>query len=171
MSIIKGGKVFLRPITMDDTKYIIKWRNTEFVRNSFIFRSQFTPEMHVNWMNSKVKSGEVVQYIITDTKNKPIGSVYFRNINKKESSAEFGIFIGEKDYLGKGYGQEATSMFVEYGFAGLNLNKILLRVIASNKRAIHVYEKAGFKKTRIGCEISQPSGDEISVVFMELNIK
>jgi len=34
---------------------------------------------------------------------------------------------------------------VNYGFKNLNLNRIYLRVFETNARAIHCYEKAGFK--------------------------
>ena len=58
--VIYGEKVMLRPITMEDTPLIVRWRNTESVRKNFIFRERFTEEMHNNWMRTKVASGEVV---------------------------------------------------------------------------------------------------------------
>jgi RimJ/RimL family protein N-acetyltransferase len=35
---------------------------------------------------------------------------------------------------------------IDYGFSQLKLHKIMLRVIASNKRAIQSYKKAGFSE-------------------------
>lgn len=167
MHIIKGNKIYLRPITMQDTNLIVKWRNTEFVRENFIFRENFTAEMHQNWMKSKVAIGSVIQYIICSNSNGAIGSVYFRDIDNENKTAEFGIFIGEKDALGKGYGQEATALFTEYGFKYVGLEKIMLRVIDSNNRAEHVYEKNGFRKISCEKEISYPQGNVVSVIFME----
>ena len=63
---IIGTSVILRPITMQDTHLIVKWRNRDHVRQNFIFRETFTAEMHENWMNTRVASGEVVQYIIEE---------------------------------------------------------------------------------------------------------
>ena len=52
---IKGRKVLLRPIDYSDTDLIVKWRNNPKVRDKFVFRDIFTEEMHVNWMNDRVK--------------------------------------------------------------------------------------------------------------------
>lgn len=143
---IIGEKIFLRPIEMTDTELIVKWRNTESVRQNFIFRETFTNEMHEQWMNTKVATGEVVQYIICKMKTKtPIGSVYFRDIDTQNKSAEFGIFIGEESQRGDGLGTEATKLFVKYGFDVLRLHRIFLRVLKENYAAITAYEKAGFE--------------------------
>ena len=64
LPILTGEKVVLRPITDADTDNIVRWRNTPSVRDNFIFRQTFTPEMHRNWLKTKVATGEVVQYII-----------------------------------------------------------------------------------------------------------
>lgn len=168
MSRIVGDRIYLRPITLEDTDLIVKWRNKKLVQDNFIFRYQFTAEMHENWMNTKVHSGEVVQYIICTTEDIPIGSVYFRDIDLKKKCAEFGIFIGEEKAIGKGFGKDATITFVKYGFEVLGFDKIILRVINTNVRATSVYEKAGFEKMYEEKEISKPSGEEINVIFMEI---
>jgi len=55
-----------------------------------------------------------------------------------------GIFIGEPDDWGKGYGTEAMSILVRFGFMELNLHRITLNVFAYNERGIKSYEKIGF---------------------------
>jgi RimJ/RimL family protein N-acetyltransferase len=58
-------------------------------------------------------------------------------------SAEFGIFIGDKSLWDKGYGTEVLQLFLQHAFDTLNLNRIYLRVFATNARAKRSYEKAG----------------------------
>ena len=73
---ITGERVVLRPITDADTDRIVAWRNTPSVMQNFIFRQQFTPEMHRNWLATKVATGQVVQYIIEDkAAGRAVGSV------------------------------------------------------------------------------------------------
>ena len=99
------GPVYLRPITMDDTERIVGWRNSDRVRKNFIFQKPFTVQGHIEWMETKVASGEVVQFILCETEgDRPVGSVYFRDIDRENNRAEYGIFIGEEDAAGKGYG-------------------------------------------------------------------
>lgn len=147
---LEGKNIYLIPISNTDTDNIIRWRNQEFVRNKFIYQKMFTKESHERWMNQKVNTGKVKQFIIHVKKEeKPIGSVYLRDIDYNNAKAEYGIFIGEKEYLGKGIGTEAAKLILEYAFQSLNLHKVMLRVLAQNKRAIASYMKAGFKEE--GC--------------------
>ena len=71
---------------------------------------------------------------------------FLRDIDDEHHKAEYGIFIGEDDARGKGVGTAAAELILKYGFEELKLHKIFLRVLADNGRAVHSYEKAGFKK-------------------------
>lgn len=139
------GTVFLRPMTIEDTDEIIRWRNKDEVRKRFIYQGLFTRESHLNWIKTMVEPGRVVQMIIcTKEEEKPIGSVYIRDIDHTHHKGEYGIFIGEEEALGKGYGTEAARLMVRYGFEKLGLHRIYLRLFADNVRAKKSYEKAGF---------------------------
>ena len=85
LPIITGEILVLRPITLDDTDLIVKWRNTPRVKKNFIFKDTFTSEIHERWMNTKIKKGEAIQYII-EAKGIPIGSVYFKDITELYNS-------------------------------------------------------------------------------------
>jgi RimJ/RimL family protein N-acetyltransferase len=79
-----------------------------------------------------------------------------------------GIFIGQKEYWGKGYGEEACRLICRYGFDHLNLENIILRVYAYNEKAIACYKKVGFReigKRRSAKKILRKRHD---VLFMDL---
>lgn len=142
---IEGSQIYLRPITMADTNLIVKWRNTERVRSNFIYQALFTKEGHENWMRTKVAAGEVIQFIICEKeKDRPVGSVYFRDIDPENKKAEYGIFIGEADAAGKGIGSETARLAVAYAKDVMKLHKLMLRVFADNIGAVKSYENAGF---------------------------
>jgi RimJ/RimL family protein N-acetyltransferase len=48
-------------------------------------------------------------------------------------------------FQNKGHGQEMFELIKTFCFDYLNMHRIWLLVMETNKRAIHVYEKAGFK--------------------------
>lgn len=169
MPIIEGQKVRLRPITISDTALIVKWRNNDSVRQNFIFQEPFTCEMHEAWMKNRVQTGEVVQYIIEDKiTNEPVGSVYLRDINAKNKSAEYGIFIGEDSARGKGFGSETASLFSQFSLNTLGLHRIFLRVFSENKSAIKSYEKASFVIEGIARDMVFLNGRYRDIVFMAL---
>jgi len=142
---IEGQKIYLRPITMEDTDLIVNWRNAERVRRNFIYQAPFTREGHENWMRTKVAAGEVVQFIICEKEtDRPVGSVYFRDIDPVNKKAEYGIFIGEADSAGKGIGSETARLAVAYARDVLRLHKLMLRVFADNIGAVKSYQNAGF---------------------------
>ena len=144
---IQGEHIYLRPIEDGDTDRIVAWRNQERVRNNFIYQKPFTREGHQNWMRTKVAAGEVVQFIICEKDTgRPVGSVYFRDIDRENQKAEYGIFIGETDAAGKGIGTETARLAVAYARDELKLHKLMLRVFADNVGAVKSYENAGFVK-------------------------
>ena len=142
--ILEGKNIYLRPMTGEDTDLIVKWRNEDFVRKNFIYQKPFTREGHLNWVETMVKTGKVVQFIICTSENKPVGSVYLRDIDETHHKAEYGIFIGEREALSKGYGTEAAKLMIRYAFEERKLHKLMLRVLAGNDRAKKSYENAGF---------------------------
>lgn len=141
---IRGKKILLRPMTEEDTENIVRWRNEAFVRKNFIYQKPFTAEGHKQWTETMVDTGRVIQFIICTMEEKPVGSVYLRDIDRVHNKAEYGIFIGEEEALSKGYGSEAAELMIRYAFEELHLHKLYLRVLAGNERARKSYEKAGF---------------------------
>jgi len=77
--------------------------------------------------------------------DRSIGTVFLRGVDKVNGSGMVGIFIGDRRYLGKGYGTDALNALVDFGFGELRLERIELEVFDYNLRAIRSYEKSGFQ--------------------------
>lgn len=73
-----------------------------------------------------------------------IGNIKLGNIHWIHRHAELGIMIGDRNAWGKGFGQDACSLLLDYAFSRLNLHKVWLTVFANNTGAIRLYEKLGF---------------------------
>lgn len=137
--------IYLRLMTYDDTDLIVAWRNSDGVRKNFIYQALFTRESHENWMKTMVETGKVVQMMICDSaSDKPLGSVYIRDIDRHHNKAEYGIFIGEPDARGRGVGTAAAKLMLRYCFEEEGLHRVYLRAFSDNIQAIKSYEKAGF---------------------------
>lgn len=162
--VASNDKVYLRMMDKEDTPLIIKWRNAPHVVENFIYRKPLTEADHLSWIANKVEKGQVVQFVlgITET-HEEIGSIYFRDIDRENECCEFGIFIGEKDALGKGYGFLGQKLSLEYAVNKMHMKTINLRVLSKNASAVHVYEKCGFKPIDGMNEIT---ADGEKVIFM-----
>ena len=75
-----------------------------------------------------------------------IGNVGLKNIDYLNKKAEYYVFIGNKDYWGKGIGTIATKKFLNYIKQHLKLHKIYLHVDQLNLAARKLYKKTGFVK-------------------------
>lgn len=138
--------IYLRLMTRSDTDYIVAWRNREDVRRNFIYQELFTRESHLNWIRTRVDTGQVVQMIICNLEDDtPLGSVYVRDIDRGHHKAEYGIFIGEPSARGRGVGTAAAKLMLQYCFGELSLHRVYLRAFEENAQAVRSYEKAGFQ--------------------------
>jgi len=140
-----GTKCYLSPLNLEDAEQYAVWLNdVEVTDNLQLISSVITVDGERELLK---KLAQEHNYGIIDiANNQLIGNVGFVDINHLHRTAEIGIFIGDKSYWSKGYGQEALSLLLDYAFKKLNLHTILLRVYDFNQRAIACYEKTGFRK-------------------------
>lgn len=169
LPVIESERIRLRPITDFDTDLIVSWRNKEDVKKNFLYRSDFTVDLHKKWLEEKVYQGGVIQFIIEYNLEKnfiPVGSVYLRDIDYNNSSAEFGIFIGEDIARKKGIGTLATKIITDFGHTKLNLHRIFLRLISDNISAYKAYRSAGFVLEGVFRDMRKINGNYIDIMFM-----
>lgn len=165
------AKIYLRKMEVSDTDKIIEWRNKDRVRRNFIYQEPFNVKGHLNWIETQIKTGNAVQFIICEKdSDRAVGSVYFRDIDKDKRCAEYGIFIGEDDAVGKGYGTLAARLAISYAFEEMHLNYIFLRVFEDNIAARRSYEKAGFHIMEGRQEELIINGAARKMIFMECRI-
>ncbi|RKM59820.1 N-acetyltransferase [Butyrivibrio sp. CB08] len=166
---IEGERVSLRLIEESDFPLIVKWRNNDRVKQNFIYRENFSLEGQKKWKETMIDTGRVIQFIICEKSrdNRPVGSVYLRDINKDNLSAEYGVFIGEDDASGKGYGNEAALLMTEYAGKELKLKELILRVFVYNISAIKSYENAGFEKTEYLPDVVCSDGHKGDMIMMK----
>ena len=148
-----GDRIYLSPkgTTDEEVEKFTEWMN-DFQVTDYTGRSAQITTLtgEKEWLESAAKNTENKNFnIIEINENKLIGTVGLEHLNWIDRSAELGIFIGDKDFRGNGYGTEAINMLLEYGFRYLNLHSIRLDLISVNERAHKCYLKCGFKDT--GC--------------------
>ena len=114
-----------------------------------------TAEQERRWVQKKLAEDATVFSMLEKTTGTFIGNIELLHI--ENGSAELGIAITAA-MQEKGYGTEAIPAMVQYGMETLGLLRIFLKVYPDNARAIHVYEKCGFR------EYDRPADD----VFMEI---
>ena len=169
-ALIRGTLVTLRPVTYADTEDILRWRNAKSVRDHFVFRNPLTKQMHETWLKEQVAAGRVVQWVICvpdDGALCPVGSVYLRDIDPEEQTAEYGIFIGVENARGKGFATEAARLVLRYAFDERKLAGVGLRVYSDNEQAKKGYLAAGFREVRTMPAVESSDGTRADMIWME----
>lgn len=94
-----------------------------------------------------------------------IGFVVLHSIKWASQSAELAIGIGLPEYRGKGYGQDAMRLILNYAFAELNLYRVGLTVMSYNAAARRAYERAGFVQEGAKRQIVHREGERHDLVL------
>ncbi len=95
-----------------------------------------------------------------------IGMVDLSGFNWVVGNAWVGIGIGEREMWGMGYGTDAMRIVLRYAFTELNLRRVTLSVFGVNQRAIHSYQKAGFRREGAIPGAILRAGQRCDLVFM-----
>lgn len=166
---IEGEKVYLSPMNLEDIEKYVKWMNDFSATDGLGSSSKVTTfESEKSWLINNMDKKEQQFAIVLKETDKLIGNCGFCDINHLHQKGEVGLFIGEEENRSKGYGTEALSLLVEYGFNYLNLKNIMLKVFSFNKRAIKSYEKVGFKVFGKRTEVYYLNGKWYDEYFMEI---
>jgi RimJ/RimL family protein N-acetyltransferase len=139
-----GEKCYLSPMDINDAEKYTGWLNDlEVTVNLKLYTSVINMENEKIFLENLSKEHN---YSIIDTSaDNLIGTCGFVDLDHLNQTGEVGIFIGDKNYWNKGYGTEALTLLLDYGFRALNLHNILIKVYSFNERAKRCYEKIGFK--------------------------
>ena len=147
---MENNSFILKPLDINDRDILLKW-NRDIELKSLIGGVFSASELeHYKWFESKCFSQSEKMWMIHNlSENISIGAVGLKNIDLINRNAEFYIYIGEKEFLGKSIGTQITKTVLELAFLKINLHKVYLQVFSNNPRAIAAYEKIGFIKE--GC--------------------
>tara|TARA_B100001093_G_scaffold62757_1_gene52720 strand:+ start:3659 stop:4189 length:531 start_codon:yes stop_codon:yes gene_type:complete len=167
---VMNKNISIREIELSDIKTINTWRNDqqeiELLCTNFRFINE---EIDQDWYKNYIKNRfENIRLAICSNNNELIGLLYILNIDYINRNAEFSIWIGNLTYRGKGYGELGCKVALNHAFNNINLHKIYLRVLETNKAAISLYKKIGFKIEGISRESLFKNGKYLNVLEMSI---
>lgn len=125
----------IRPMVIDDIPFFNAVRNQsrEFLHDP----REYTIEQSREWFITTNP-----KFYILELDGVPIG--YFRTSNSNSYSIYIGLDIAEQ-YRGRGYAIPAYKMFMDY-LVSTGIQQFMLKVLSTNQRAIHIYNKLGFRE-------------------------
>ena len=148
MEIIKGKRVYLRPLAKKDAKALAKLANDRSISRWTMVPRPYGLKDALDFIKKtqkKIRKKEAFELgMFLKKTNEFMGMCSIININKKNKAAEIGYWIG-KPFRNKGYTTEAAKLMIDYGFKKLRLYRIQTSHAAGNKASGRVINKLGFK--------------------------
>jgi len=137
----------LRPTTINDLDLLRYWDTKPHVKEA-------NPNDDWEWETELNRSPDWREWLIAEADNRPIGFIQIIDPVREDSHywgnvpdglRAIDIWIGEEDYLGKGYGTKMMELAIDRCFADPAVTAVLVDPLAANTRSHRFYERLGFR--------------------------
>lgn len=143
---LETENLYLDLVREEDAEFILELRNNPDL-NKYISYTDVSLEKQKDWIK-KYKEREKEEkefYFIIRIKNTLLKCGTVRIYNITEENVTWGSFILNRERP-DGASYEVIKETLKFIFNLLKINTVLLDVKKENYKAIHIYEKSGFKK-------------------------
>lgn len=118
------------------------WRNSEFVKQSMLFKDTISKEQQHQWYTSINNNANY--YFIIEIDREAAGVAYIKNIDRQKGIGEPGIFFNDIKYSDGIFPMNIGIMLIEAAFLLLALRILDSKVAKSNTPAFKFNENLGF---------------------------
>lgn len=144
---MESNNVIIRKTIFNDCTFFAEWERKNYVREFLtIEETRDYEDIVTEYISRKLDNSKEQYTIVLKSENKPIGRVYLAKIDRGSDSIDITrIYIGDENYIGKGYGKESMIMLLDYCFKTLEMERVTLDHYPNNERASKLYLELGFK--------------------------
>jgi len=143
---LRGKRLYLRPVLLEDLPLFLKWVNDPDLRLLYMARASPIDEAEANeWLAHLHKRTDTISFVICTDEGRAIGLIGLHGIDWKSRVSSTENVIGEKEFWGKGYATEAKIVLLHYAFDTLNIHKIWGGIYSFNKASQAYNKKCGYK--------------------------
>jgi UDP-4-amino-4,6-dideoxy-N-acetyl-beta-L-altrosamine N-acetyltransferase len=132
-------------VSDDLIERVRNWRNEKSISQYMYTNHYITKEEHRQWIE-KLKTTTTMKAWIIRIDENPVGVVSLTHMDFKNKTTEWGFYIADESFRGKGIGSITLYKLMEYVFETLRFQKMTTMVLENNTIAKRMYEKFGFKK-------------------------
>ncbi|HXQ48534.1 MAG TPA: GNAT family protein [Thermoplasmata archaeon] len=142
-----GNRVELRPLTAADAPALDRILHDRQVTRALPYRVRH--ETGREWTTRVLleqRQGDGVAFAIRPIGEREVaGQIRLMNWTRGEREAEVGYWIRRKSW-GRGYGTESLRLICRFGFASMELHRLVANVVAGNERSLAALERVGFRR-------------------------
>lgn len=143
-------RIYLRPVTLEDTENIVKWRNNPEISRNRFDQTKITEESNYRFFKENIETGKYIQYMVERIDDDfgvcayPIATIFLKNIDKKNSRCELGMFPSCKEEWTDEGQEKAICMILQKAFGEYGFNKVYTSIYADHESESLLLQKSGF---------------------------
>ena len=140
-----GGMIDLRELDDADCDRLYRWRREPEVDRWMSLGGPPDPAAHRRWFDAVRTDADRCGWVITAS-DQPVGFLLLSGIEGPHRRAEWGWYIGEPRFRGRGAGRAAQALGLDRAFFEFGLEKVWSEVLADNEVALKAQAAAGFRR-------------------------
>lgn len=148
-------KIFLRPVTLEDGKLIVKWRNSANIRNHCFDKTIITEESNKRFFEQFIQTGKYQQFIVNRIDDDygfvsyAIASIYLKDMDNTNKRCELCLFTSDDEEWNSKSQAIAIKLMLEKAFTEYGMRKVYSYVIKENDDEVALLKNAGFHEEAI----------------------
>ncbi len=146
MPTLRTERLILRPMKESDANDMFDYAQREDVTTYLLWsphQSLSYTRDYLKYIESRYKAGDFYDWaVIEQSSGKMIGTCGFTRIDTPNNVGEIG-YVLNPDYHRMGYGTEAASEALRFGFDVIGLHRIEAKFMLGNEASRHVMDKLG----------------------------
>ena len=124
---------------------MLAWRNQPDVAQWMFTDHVITAQEHEQWLTAMLLDPKL-KYWMIEIDDVPQGVVHLASISSVQKRCEWGMYLGEQAARGTGAAEAATFLSLDRAFRQLGMEQVICEVLATNERALRLYERVGFRR-------------------------
>ncbi len=147
-------------------KLVRSWRNSRDVSRYMYRDSYITEDEHMKWLEGlKAETNDKKVWIIY-CGLRPIGVVDLVDMDFSNKTTNWGFYIGEVSYRGRGIGSITLFRLMEYVFDTIGFHRMYTSVLENNMGALQLYKRFGFREEGMWRKHILRDGKYVDVVWV-----
>lgn len=147
---MNNTRIYLRPITEQDTDLIVKWRNSDYVRSHSLSKKLITPESHLAHFKEHVLTGHYRQFIVERADEigvvfYPVATVYLKDVDAENRRCELCVFTSADQEWIEECQVEGIRFLIQKAFEEYGMHKVYSYVFCKYPEEVKLLEQAGLK--------------------------
>lgn len=143
-------KIYLRPVTLEDGKLIVRWRNAPQVSGHCFNKKPITEESNCEFYHRYVETGQYKQYMVERMEENlgvlsyPIATVYLKDVDVTNRRCELCIFTSNDEEWNTKSQSLAIKQLLKIAFEECGMHKVYSYVFSKYVDEVELLKRAGF---------------------------